>query len=207
MRRYRPCAAPCTIPMPSSLHIVRPDDVALTRWRNGGGWTRELLAWPADAWIVRVSVADIEADGPFSTFPGVERWFAVLDGDGVAMAHDAGPWIRLAAGDAIHRFRGDESTFCRLLGGATRDFNLMVRRDAGAASVTDLPAGRAITSDWSGCFAATPVRVRLAGTPDWQALPAHALAWTTSPSRLEIDAGPDSRGWRIDVGTTKAVVQ
>ena len=38
-------------------------------WRNGGGVTRELLAWPAGGgWQVRVSVAEIEADGPFSPF-------------------------------------------------------------------------------------------------------------------------------------------
>ena len=55
---------------------------AAAPWRNGGGVTRELLrlaARPATG-SVRVSVADIEADGPFSPFPGVERWFAVLRG-------------------------------------------------------------------------------------------------------------------------------
>ena len=186
-----------------ALQIVHADGVAPQRWRNGGGWTRELLAWPSTDWIVRVSVADIEADGPFSAFPGVERWFAVLDGDGVALAHDGGETIVLRAADALHRFRGDEASDCRLLGGASLDFNLMVRRDAGAATVAPLPSGRALTSDWSACFAATPARVRLAGEVAWTALPARALAWTTAPHRLEIDAPPDARGWRIDVGTTK----
>ena len=59
-------------------------------WRNGGGVTRELLAWPDGGdWRVRVSVADIDADGPFSAFPGVERWFAVLEGAGVALRSPA----------------------------------------------------------------------------------------------------------------------
>jgi environmental stress-induced protein Ves len=40
-------------------------------WKNGGGVTRELLAWPGGGdWQVRISVAEIEADGPFSSFPG-----------------------------------------------------------------------------------------------------------------------------------------
>lgn len=189
--------------MPSRLTVVHSENVPPTRWRNGGGWTRELLAWPAPDWIVRVSVADIETAGPFSAFPGVERWFAVLDGDGVALAHDGGETIVLRATDALHRFRGDEATQCRLLGGATRDFNLMLRRDAGAATVAPLPSARALTSDWSACFAATPVRVRLAGDVAWTDLPARSLAWTTAPARLEIDAPPEARGWRIDVGTTK----
>ena len=33
-----------------------------------------------DDWTLRISVADIDADGPFSPFPGITRWFAVLDG-------------------------------------------------------------------------------------------------------------------------------
>lgn len=74
-----------------------------------------------------MAVAEVEQDGPFSRFDGIERWFAVLSGDGV----------RLVIGDQVHeltrhsaplRFDGGVSTRCRLLGGATRDFNLMLRR-------------------------------------------------------------------------------
>ena len=55
-------------------------------WRNGGGVTRELLAWPdPHDWLLRVSVADIHASGPFSKFPGVDRWFAVLAGGAVSI--------------------------------------------------------------------------------------------------------------------------
>ena len=54
-----------------TLNVVRLEDAAPQAWRNGGGVTRELLTWPnADDWIVRLSVADIEKDGPFSAFPG-----------------------------------------------------------------------------------------------------------------------------------------
>jgi environmental stress-induced protein Ves len=192
--------------MTPSLHLVRLDDVAPTRWRNGGGATRELAAWPGPGdWIVRASIADVDADGPFSAYPGIERWFAVLDGDGVELAHAGADPIPLRAGDPVHRFRGDDATSCRLLGGRTRDFNLMVRRDAASATVTPLPGGHAATSDWSGCFAVTPVRVRRGDDDAWQALPAFALAWTCAPARLAIDAAPDARGWRIDVTLATAV--
>ncbi|MEO8526020.1 MAG: HutD family protein [Caldimonas sp.] len=54
--------------------VARFADTAAQPWRNGGGVTRELLAWPGVGdWCVRVSIADIEADGPFSTFSGVQR--------------------------------------------------------------------------------------------------------------------------------------
>ena len=51
-------------------HTVALADVPAQAWRNGGGTMRELLAWPdASDWQLRVSVAEIEADGPFSAFP------------------------------------------------------------------------------------------------------------------------------------------
>ena len=43
-----------------TLHTVALSSATPQAWRNGGGVTRELLAWPAaDAWRVRVSVADV----------------------------------------------------------------------------------------------------------------------------------------------------
>ena len=77
-----------------TLHVVRADAVEPQRWQNGGGLTRELLAWPdrggpGGDWALRISVADIGADGPFSAFAGVERWFAVLEGAGVRLSASA----------------------------------------------------------------------------------------------------------------------
>ena len=67
--------------------MAHPTQVEPERWANGGGWTRTLLAWPDPArWALRISVADVEQAGPFSVFPGVDRWFAVLEGDGVRLA-------------------------------------------------------------------------------------------------------------------------
>ena len=69
-----------------SWNVVRLADVAATPWRNGGGVTRELVAWPPQGeWQWRMSVAEVESSGPFSRFEGVQRWFAVLSGEGVAL--------------------------------------------------------------------------------------------------------------------------
>ena len=65
------------------LAVVALMSAAPQPWRNGGGVTRELLAGRTEDWSVRLSVADIERDGPFSAFAGVDRWFAVLSGAGV----------------------------------------------------------------------------------------------------------------------------
>jgi len=141
-------------------------------WRNGGGRTRELLAWPnADDWQVRVSVAEIGADGPFSAFPGIERAFAVLDGAGVVLSLPGGD-VRVGPQDDAVRFDGVEAPMCHLVDGPTRDLNLMVRSSAGRALMQ-----RRVTAPapWRGLFAA--------GT----------LWWTDRPD----EALPARPGWHL----------
>ena len=73
LRKSRASTKTNKLPDMSWMRITA-DDVAPTPWRNGGGRTRELLAWPHVAdWKVRVSIADIDRDGPFSAFPGVSE--------------------------------------------------------------------------------------------------------------------------------------
>ncbi len=107
--------------------IIDADAVPPRPWRNGGGVTRELLRWPTSSdWRLRLSLADIDLDGPFSAFPGVTRWFVVLDGAGVVLSLD-GHDHTLRPGDAPLRFDGATAPACRLLAGPTRDLNLMLQ--------------------------------------------------------------------------------
>ncbi|MER7604642.1 HutD family protein [Nocardioides sp. NPDC127503] len=55
-------------------------------WRNGLGRTRELLAGPG--W--RLSLADLAAPGPFSSFPGSDRVHLPLEG-GYTLVVDSHP--------------------------------------------------------------------------------------------------------------------
>ena len=113
-------------------HVVRLHEVVPTPWRNGGGTTRELQAWPdAVAWRWRASVAEVTQAGPFSSFAGVKRWFAVLEGGGVCLTV-GGQASRLVKGDVPFAFDGAVPVTCELLGGATQDFNLMVQADVSA---------------------------------------------------------------------------
>ena len=66
--------------------IVRSADVAPQPWANGGGTTRELLRADDGAW--RLSLADVDTDGPFSTFPGKHRLLTVVDGPVLALVVD-----------------------------------------------------------------------------------------------------------------------
>lgn len=134
-----------------SWSIISAEQVAPQRWKNNGGWTRELLAWPHPAqWTLRISVADIEADGPFSAFEGVQRWFAVLSGHGVRL-YD----YELHPGSEILSFDGALAPDCELVEGPTRDFNLMHRRGQGRMRVqaADEPLEPPL-GQWLGLFSA-----------------------------------------------------
>jgi hypothetical protein len=96
------------------------------RWANGGGWTTEIIAEPSsDRWTWRLSVADVEADGPFSLFPGVDRTIALLRGAGFALPVGCRAEHVIDAPYRPFDFPGDEATSCRLIDGPVIDLNLM----------------------------------------------------------------------------------
>lgn len=101
----------------------------VSRWRNGGGETREIASFPPGeaqfAW--RASIATIDADGPFSPFPGVDRVITLLHGDSVLLHSEQGqqrllphqPWA----------FPGEWAIEAHI-SGSCQDFNMMTRRDS-----------------------------------------------------------------------------
>ena len=111
---------------------IAAEDVAPQRWRNGGGWTRELLAWPAPpaAWQLRISLATIDAAGPFSVFPGVQRALALVSGAGLLLTID-GTAQRLHAGSEPVFFDGTAAVAAEPLAGPSIDLNLMTAAGRG----------------------------------------------------------------------------
>ena len=86
------------------------------------------------AW--RVSVATIARPGPFSAFPGVDRQIMLLEGDGVQLQAGAGQWQHaLTQRWEPFAFSGEEPVDCRMLGGVSTDFNLMLRRGVWTGSL------------------------------------------------------------------------
>lgn len=123
-----------------SARVLRAADYRRMRWKNGGGWTTELASGgDADRFDWRISIADVESDGPFSAFPGCDRYIALLDGPGMELSWPDSDAVRLDQRLRFHRFAGEAPTQGRLLAGPVRDFNVMVRRDAYAAEVLHRP--------------------------------------------------------------------
>lgn len=113
------------------------------RWRNGAGWTREIHAArdaAGDApWAWRLSIAEIDADAPFSSFPGVERELVLLSGNGLRLRFDDGEAADLLPPHDRLRFAGERAVTGELLDGPTTDFNLMWRRDLVEADLWHRP--------------------------------------------------------------------
>jgi environmental stress-induced protein Ves len=179
-----------------SWQLVKLAEVAATPWRNGGGVTRELAAWPAGAdWDWRLSVAEVDQSGPFSLFEGVDRWFAVLSGAGVEL-DIGGQKHRVTAGGVPVFFDGGAATDCRLIAGRTQDFNLMSRRSRTRSGMARI-AGRLEQRLEASASAPRTVAVYAAGAGatleldgETSAVPEASLAWRRfdSPAHLTITA-------------------
>ncbi|MBX3689997.1 HutD family protein [Dokdonella sp.] len=112
------------------MHVIAANQARRVRWKNDGGWTTELARDPpqGEPFNWRVSIAQIEQDGPFSSFPGIDRELLLLDGNGIELDIDDAPPLRLAQRFERVHFAGEARVRCRLLAGPTRDFNVMVDR-------------------------------------------------------------------------------
>lgn len=105
-------------------------------WKNGGGETTELFIYPQgqEDFNLRLSVAKVHQNGPFSQFKDIDRWLIILSGDGVSLEfHDR--VITLDQSSEPLWFKGEENIFSKLLGESVTDFNVMMRRGYGIASV------------------------------------------------------------------------
>lgn len=104
-----------------------------TPWKNGGGTTLELMCSPPGATLAdfewRVSIATVAASGPFSRFPGIDRTIVLLSGAGMHLrSPEGGVDHRLVEPGVPFSFPGEASIEASLVGGVSRDFNLMTRR-------------------------------------------------------------------------------
>lgn len=120
--------------------VRRAGSQARMRWKNGAGWTSEILRVPdCEDWHWRLSIAEIDADAPFSAFAGVDRELVLLSGNGLRLRFEDGDTHELLPPHARLRFAGERVAFGELIDGPTRDFNLMWQRDAVDAQLWHRP--------------------------------------------------------------------
>jgi hypothetical protein len=132
--------------------VIRFAECRTMPWKNGGGSTTELAVFPEgaglDAFDWRISMARVEADGPFSAFPGIDRTLAIMEGDGLSLSvGDHAARLVTLHGSPLP-FPADQPAAARLLGQPILDLNVMSRRGVWrhAVSVVDVSDGAALGS-------------------------------------------------------------
>jgi len=124
----------------AATRVIPSVEYRRERWRNGLGWTREILRVPdTGEWQVRLSIAEIEQDAAFSAFPGIERELVLLRGQGLRLRFADGAVHTLLPPHDRVRFAGEAEIHGELVDGITHDFNLMWRRDALEAELLHRP--------------------------------------------------------------------
>lgn len=170
-------------------------------WKNGGGVTREIAVAPRGAghedfdW--RLSVAEIERDGPFSSFDGVDRQIVLLRGAGLRL-HEAatGASHALAEPGVAHAFAGEAPVVASLIDGPTQDLNVMLRRGVWQADV------QSHRTDASLPGADARLLLVCAGT--WRidaadVTPAHGLLWRAATGPILIAPTAGTGAWAVVV--------
>ncbi|WP_309605632.1 HutD family protein [Phenylobacterium sp.] len=122
-------------------HLLRAADRLEQSWKNGGGVTREIACGPVGSGLAafdwRVSLAEVSAPGPFSTFPGVDRTLSVLEGQ-LTLGFAVGDPVTLTHRSAPYAFAGDIACHGAPAGGPVVDLNVMVLRGRYRAQVERL---------------------------------------------------------------------
>lgn len=167
----------------NNWHPFSQATLPVSRWRNGGGETREIISWPQGTaefdW--RASIATIAADGPFSAFPGIDRSITLLSGEGVHLSDGGQLNHRLSTVGAPFAFSGDLSLSAHLLGGMTMDFNLMTRRHVCAPRVVVLRESGTVTAEKGGVLYAIEGEWQLPDGPRFGK--GDGFWWSTSDSQ------------------------
>ena len=94
------------------MQLLRSSDYKRMPWKNGGGETIEIMVSPPAADFTsmdwRLSMATVASDGPFSSFPGIDRTLSVLSGT-LRLSID-GANVDLMEMSPPHAFSGDAVT-------------------------------------------------------------------------------------------------
>ena len=126
---------------------LTPADYTAMPWANGRGTTVEIIRenGPDGALLMRLSMASVVEDGPFSIFPGVERNLTVISGPGFDLVGQTR--IRAAPLHPI-AFAGDVPMAAIGVTARCDDFNVMTARALPLPrvriqtdTVVDLPKG------------------------------------------------------------------
>lgn len=146
--------------------IIRTTDLTPQRWANGRGLTREIHREPATgtagtaAW--RLSLAEIERTGPFSTIPEMDRH--LLSAAPVPLQLTIDAVVRALRHTEVVSFSGSAEVVTTAVHGTARALNLMIRRgNGGGLDVLTGDAPLTVSSAFATALVVLDGTVSLAG--------------------------------------------
>ena len=127
------------------MRIIPSDQFKTTAWKNLGGITHEIAKEEtAEGLVWRLSVAEVDQDGAFSTFEGLTRVLTVIEGAGLRLIHPDG-FIDALPGRPV-RFSGELPVTGQRIDGPVRDFNVIFDARRVEATVVLLAEGDQVTA-------------------------------------------------------------
>jgi uncharacterized protein len=184
------------------IRVIRSAEYPTRPWKNGGGQTRDICMVPPaaslDDFVWRISLAQVDRDGPFSRFANVDRTLVVLSG--AMTLRDGERLFALNSQAAPFVFAGEQAITATLDGESTVDFNVMTRRGRARHSVRRAVFKHA--SEVAGAAGHTVVLFALEPglSVEGEALNRHDTAIIgLQPARVNLPSGKPAAALVIDI--------
>jgi uncharacterized protein len=114
------------------MKLIRYSDLAVLPWKNGAGIRRDVaqghvqLEGQEVTWLL--SIADLNEDAQFSSYPDITRWFAPITTGWITLNFFDGANtipVELTEISPAHKFSGDAKVSCVLHDGPMKALNIM----------------------------------------------------------------------------------
>lgn len=116
----------------TTVRLLTPAEYHRTPWKNGKGWTDDVLLLPEgtghDDFDIRISLAPIDQEGPFSSFPGIDRTITRLSRTPLALDFEGTGIVELAKLEPVSFDSVLAPRSVLPAGGEARVLNVMTRR-------------------------------------------------------------------------------
>ncbi len=135
------------------LRLIRQSEMVEGPWRNGMGVSWEIASHHepnATDFSWRFAKARIDRDVPFSIYPGMNRVFMQISGNGLDLEFEGGHKIEVHESNVPYAFPCDIPLNCKLLDGPCFDLNLFTVRGVYEAQASVLNLSGMETLDLSG---------------------------------------------------------
>lgn len=119
--------------MSLKISLLKKQNYKSMPWKNGRGITSEIAIFPTQSameknnFTWRLSSAEVTEHGPFSGFPGCERYLTVIAGYGLRLQFENEN--KVIDQNNFVKFSGEAKVHSELVDGKIMDLNLIVKRD------------------------------------------------------------------------------